>query len=64
MELTHFSGEDPRGWIRKCNKFFLFHQINENLKYELVEIYLECKADSWFQSYKFVKGTVSWNLFY
>ena len=22
VELTHFKGEDPRNWIRKCNKFF------------------------------------------
>ena len=22
VELTHFKGEDPRAWIRKCNKFF------------------------------------------
>lgn len=63
VELTHFSGEDPRSWIRKCNKFFLFHQVSETLKYDLVEMYLDGKADTWFQSYKFVKGVVSWEVF-
>lgn len=60
VELTHFKGEDPRSWIRKCNKFFMFHQVSDALKCELVEMYLEGKADNWFQSVKFVKGNISW----
>ncbi|WOH05166.1 hypothetical protein DCAR_0624580 [Daucus carota subsp. sativus] len=64
VELTHFKGEeDPRVWLRKCNKFFLFHQVKDSFKCDLVEMYLDGKADTWFQSYKFVKETVSWKEF-
>lgn len=63
IELTMFGGEDPRSWLRKCNKFFTIHQLNEKARMELIELYMEGKADIWFQSYKAVKGVVGWEEF-
>lgn len=63
LELPCFLGEDPRSWIRKCNKFFLLHQVSDVFKVEMIELYLEGKADIWYQSYKMVNGRVSWDNF-
>ncbi|KAK1372370.1 hypothetical protein POM88_028563 [Heracleum sosnowskyi] len=63
LEIPNFSGEDPRSWIRKCDKFFLLYQVSDSLKVELVEMYLDGKVDVWYQSYKLLNGMVSWNEF-
>ncbi|KAL3516698.1 hypothetical protein ACH5RR_023600 [Cinchona calisaya] len=48
IELSMFGGENPRDWIRKCNKFFTVYQIEGAHSMELIEIYLEGKVDIWF----------------
>lgn len=63
LELPCFMGEDPRSWIRKCNKFFLLHQVSDSSKVEMVELYLDGKADVWYQSFKMVNGKISWECF-
>jgi hypothetical protein len=35
MELSTFRGEDPRGWLRKCKKYFRIHSI---LAHQWVEV--------------------------
>ena len=27
MDLTTFQGDNPRGWLRRCNKFFSLNSI-------------------------------------
>lgn len=63
IEMPLFNGEDPRSWVRKCNKFFSIHQLNERSRMEMLELYMEGKADIWFQSYKLVYGTINWDEF-
>lgn len=63
IDLQCFQGEDPRTWIRKCNRFFLINQVNGSLKVGYIELFLEGKTDVWFQSYKMVKDCVSWSDF-
>lgn len=45
---------------RKCNKFFSIHQIEEIEKMEVVDLYLDGKADVWYQSFRLIRGRVSW----
>lgn len=63
LELQTFTGENPRDWLRKCNNFFSLHQFDDNEKLEVVDLYLDSKADVWYQSFRLIKGTVSWQEF-
>ena len=58
-----FSGENPREWIRKCNKYCLNYQIPEDHKMEVIEMYLEGRADNWFQGVKLEKLGLVWGTF-
>jgi hypothetical protein len=57
MELSTFRGEDPRGWLRKCKKYFRIHSIPAHQWIEVVSYYLEGKADVWFEG--LVRGSDS-----
>ena len=59
VELPFFEGYRPQEWIRKCEKYFLVHQIPELQKVEIVEMYLEGMAEIWFQGIKRSKGKLS-----
>ena len=63
IELCSFQGEDPRAWLRKCNKFFVVNQVSDSHKLYYVEMLLDGKADIWFQSFKLVKEKISWDDF-
>nr|XP_027108798.1 uncharacterized protein LOC113728610 [Coffea arabica] len=63
IDLPLFSGENPREWIRKCNKYCVNYQIPEEQKVEVIEMYLEGKADRWFQGVKVEKPEITWPMF-
>ena len=46
IDLPLFTSENPREWIRKCNKYCLNYQIPEDQKVDVIEMYLEGKADN------------------
>ncbi|XP_071900910.1 uncharacterized protein [Coffea arabica] len=48
MELPNFTGDNPREWIRKANKYFKINGVEENMKTEIAELYLRDRADTWF----------------
>ena len=60
IDLQLFTGENPRDWLRKCNKYFMNYQIPEDQKVEVIEMYLEGKADKWFQGIKIEKLGLCW----
>lgn len=60
LELQVFTGENPREWLRKCTKFLELHQLSDSERMEAVELYLDGRADVWYQSFKMLKGKVSW----
>ncbi|XP_063942971.1 uncharacterized protein LOC108207610 [Daucus carota subsp. sativus] len=60
VDLQNFHGEDPRSWLRKCNKFFTINQVHDSLKVDYIEMFLEGRAEIWFQSLKLVQESVSW----
>ncbi|XP_071918893.1 uncharacterized protein [Coffea arabica] len=63
IDLPMFTGENPREWIRKCNKYCLNYQTPEDQKVEVIEIYLEEKADNWFQGIKLEQPGMTWSVF-
>ena len=52
LEMPMFAAGNPREWLRKCQKYFTNYQIPDNQKVEMVEMFLEGKADNWFQGVK------------
>ena len=45
VELPTFRGENPRGWLRKCRKYFKMNTIPAHQRVEVVSYYLEGKAE-------------------
>ncbi|XP_073267365.1 uncharacterized protein [Populus alba] len=50
VELPTFKGENPRGWLQKCRKYFKLNIIPANQWVEVVSYYLEGKTDVCFIS--------------
>lgn len=63
IDLQLFTGENPREWLRKCDKYFMNYQILDHQKVEIIEMYLDGKADKWFQGIKLEKPGLSWTEF-
>ncbi|XP_027066512.1 uncharacterized protein [Coffea arabica] len=60
LEMPMFAAGNPREWLRKCQKYFTNYQIPDNQKVEMVEMFLEGKADNWFQGVKLERPQLSW----
>ena len=58
VEMPTFRGENPRGWLRKCRKYFKLNTIPAHQWVEVVSYYLEGKADVWFEG--LVRENESW----
>ncbi|XP_038995777.1 uncharacterized protein LOC120120131 [Hibiscus syriacus] len=63
VELPLFEGNNPRGWVRKCQKFFNLFGIHEEQKLEIAAMYLVGKAETWFDEYIMQKYRVTWHEF-
>nr|CAD1837469.1 unnamed protein product [Ananas comosus var. bracteatus] len=61
--FSNIRGENPRNWVRRCEKYFEIYGIKEQQKLELVTMHLEGRADIWFQGYMAKKGAINWTLF-
>jgi hypothetical protein len=49
VELPPFKGENPRGWLQNCRKYFKINLIPAHQWVEVVSYYLEGKVDVWFE---------------
>ena len=63
IELPNFDGVNPRGWVKKCQKYFTIFAVNDHQKLEIAAMYLTSKAEVWFDGYIMQKPRVSWNEF-
>ncbi|KAL2533919.1 Uncharacterized protein Adt_07270 [Abeliophyllum distichum] len=52
----------PREWVRKAKKYSQLHQVAEELKVGIAEIYLKGKADIWFHGFAASHPDAGWNL--
>ncbi|KAJ4777533.1 polyprotein [Rhynchospora pubera] len=49
LEFPTFSGNNPRGWLYKCERFFQMAQIPERHKLEVATMHMQGKAETWVQ---------------
>ncbi|XP_020546936.1 uncharacterized protein LOC110011314 [Sesamum indicum] len=63
IEFPRFNGDEPRGWIRKCQWYFqTVYTIPEDQRVSLASIHLSGRAELWFQGLV-EKGLPSWQEF-
>lgn len=49
LEIPHFDGNDPMGWIFKATQFFDYQNIHDQEKLIAAKFYMEDPALSWYQ---------------
>ena len=52
LNFPTFEGENPSGWVYKCERFFKYNGLEEFDMVGLATIHLEGKALVWFQGYE------------
>mgnify|MGYP004718015975 FL=1 len=60
VDLPSFTGENPREWIRKANKYFKINGVEEEMKSEVAELYFRDKADIWFHGVINEREDIPW----
>ncbi|XP_026378286.1 uncharacterized protein LOC113272700 [Papaver somniferum] len=63
VDFPRFDGTKPRSWLRRCTKYIQLHPMDEEQKVHLAAMYLEGKADIWFQDYHIGKEILVWDAF-
>ncbi|XP_074318129.1 uncharacterized protein LOC141654920 [Silene latifolia] len=63
LDFPSFSGENSRGWVQKCEKYFHLCKIPDDQKVDIAGIHLSGKAGDWFNAYMAARVTVSWSSF-
>ncbi len=63
LNFPIFTGEQPRNWVRRCERYFDIYGIKEQQKLEIIALHLEAKADTWFQGYIAERESVNWRDF-
>ncbi|KAL2513039.1 Uncharacterized protein Adt_18639 [Abeliophyllum distichum] len=62
IDFSQFCGESPRECVKKDNKYFQLHQIPEELRVGIAEIYLKGKAIMWFHGFQYSHPNADWGL--
>ena len=52
LNFPTFKGENPSGWVYKCERFFKYNRQEESDMVGLATIHLEGKTLVWFQGYE------------
>ncbi|KAL4325963.1 hypothetical protein GQ457_11G022560 [Hibiscus cannabinus] len=60
IELQMFDGANPRGWVKRCQKYFSLLNIPEEQKMDIAAMHLEGKAETWFDGYILQKHRINW----
>lgn len=59
-ELPSFEGQDPKVWVRKCERYFSLYRTHDDQKVEAAALYLNGATEVWYHSLLLSKGTVTW----
>lgn len=51
IEFLTFDGTSPKGWIKKCTRYFSLCRINDEQKVDLTALHLKGPVEMWFGSY-------------
>ncbi|KAL2492442.1 Uncharacterized protein Adt_28070 [Abeliophyllum distichum] len=62
IDFPQFCGESLREWVRKSNKYLQLHQVPEELKVGIAEMYLKRKADVWFHGLQSSHRNADWEI--
>ncbi|XP_026400203.1 uncharacterized protein LOC113296079 [Papaver somniferum] len=58
LYFPRFDGTNPKGWIQKCERFFLLHNIREETqKVQMAAVHMDGKAERWnfnLQTHRFI----------
>jgi len=63
IEFPYFDGSDPKGWIKKCTRYFTLCKIMEDQKVDLAALHLRGQAEIWFNSYILGRRNLAWEEF-
>jgi len=63
IEFPHFDGTNPRGWVKKCLRYFALCKTLEQQKVDLASLYMSEKAESWYNGYILGKQNILWEDF-
>ncbi|XP_060181956.1 uncharacterized protein LOC132611554 [Lycium barbarum] len=64
INFPEFDGTNPRGWLRKCEKFFELYHIPEHEKLNYTSIHVRDRVDVWLDSYIVNnRGRITWAKF-
>lgn len=64
MDFPRFEGKDPRGWVNKCEKFFLLNPyMDSKTKVIYATLHLEGEADIWYQTIQTEQPGLNWESF-
>ncbi|KAL0350240.1 UNVERIFIED_CONTAM: hypothetical protein Sradi_4173200 [Sesamum radiatum] len=61
MEFPLYNGEEAKIWIRRCNRYFQIISIPEEQKVPLASVYMQGRAELWYQGHVEKKGVPSWS---
>jgi len=62
-ESPVFEGTDPKGWVKKCTRYFSLSRINDEPKVNLVVLHLKGPTKVWFNNYILGERNISWEEF-
>lgn len=60
LDFPRFSGTNPVGWIRQCNKYFQMSGAPEEYKVSLAQMYVVDEADVWLRRSGLLKKQLNW----
>lgn len=63
IDFPKFYGEDPTGWVYKCERFFYYNSIENSNKVKLAILHLEDKALQWYQWFEKTHCEINWVTF-
>lgn len=61
IDFPKFGGNDPRGWLNKCDKFFQLNNTHDlRARVLCAALYMEGEADIWFRTIEREKPSLLW----
>lgn len=63
VDFPRFVGDDPRGWLRRCHRYFMLNPMTEVEKVMLASMQLDSKAEYWYMDYVEGREFMGWNVF-
>jgi len=63
VEFPTFDGTNPKGWVKKCARYFSLCQIGDEQKVDLAVLHFKGLAEIWFSSYILGRRHITWEEF-